>query len=178
MQHVRLLGRQVRLEALNADTDKEVMARWSAIPASWLVLDALHGWHRLAIDTAQPMDNIGFRIRSLIENRSIGRAALLGICWPHHEAWLDVDLDDRTHWEGRYGPDALRVMLRFGFDELGLRRIAVGVLDYDARLMRALEAAGFTIEGRVLDESSHGAHGRAGLVMGIRREEWSVISDQ
>jgi len=175
MQHVRLLGRQVRLEALNADTDREVMARWSAIPASWRVLDALHGWHRPATDIAQPVGSIGFRIRSLTEDRSIGHAGLFGICWPHHEAWLDIDLDDRTHWEGRYGPDALRVMLRYGFDGLGLRRIAVGVIDYDARIMRALEEAGFTIEGRMLDESDHGAHMRAGLVMGIRREAWSVV---
>ena len=175
MKHLRLQGEMVRLEALNSDTDKEVIARWSAVPGSWRLLDALHGWHRPAMDTDQPVNNVGFRIHALNASGPIGHAGLFGICWPHHEAWLDIKLDDRAHWEGHYGPDALRVILRYGFDGLGLRRVAIGVFDYDARIMRVLEEAGFTIEGRMLDEADHGAHVRAGLVMGIRREAWRGI---
>jgi RimJ/RimL family protein N-acetyltransferase len=178
MKHLQLQGEIVRLEALNSDTDNEVMARWSEIPGSWRLLDALHGWHRPAPDSEQPVDSVGFRIHALDESDPIGHAGLFGICWPHHEAWLGIELDDRAYWDGHYGPDALRLMLRYGFDELGLRRVAIGVFDYDARIMRALEEAGFIIEGRMLDESGHGAHGRAGLVMGIRREAWSVMSNQ
>jgi RimJ/RimL family protein N-acetyltransferase len=173
------LGQQVRLVALNSDTDAGVMARWSADFESWRLLDGAN-WRARSqtgaageAPTRQPRrTTIGFVIRTLVEDRSIGYTGLLGIRRVPGEAWLRIGLGDRRYWDQRYGADALQVMLRYAFHELNLNRISLGVFDYDAGVIRAYEAAGFAIEGRMLQEAGRDGRSRAGVLMGIRREEW------
>jgi RimJ/RimL family protein N-acetyltransferase len=172
MEHLRLQGQQVRLVALNSDSDQLVMERWPVALGMWRLLDA-DGADRHGPDRAPAADGVYFRVHALAEDRPIGHAGLFGICRRHGDAWLDVRLSTREHWGEPYGADTLRLLLRYAFDGLGLNRVALGVFEYDARRMRALEGAGFAIEGRVLQESSHGLQRRAGLLMGLRRETWT-----
>lgn len=46
-----------------------------------------------------------------------------------------------------YGAEALRLMLGYGFDALGLERIEARTLDVNARARRLLERTGFVREG-------------------------------
>lgn len=165
---IQLQGEQVRLAALNMDGDAEMLARWSTAAKSWRLLDAAADTH--VPDQLPIVAGVYFQVLTRTEDRPIGHAGLFGICPLHRDAWLNIDLGDPARWDWRIGVDALRVVLCYGFGTLGLRRIALGVFDYDARRMRAYEDAGFAIEGRVLEEKSRGVWSRAGVVMGARRE--------
>jgi len=170
-QHLQ--GERVRLVALKSDSDAEMMAHWPAMSGVWRLLDAVsddqHG-----LDQRPAASGVIFRVHALAEDRPIGHARLFGICRVHRDAWLDVNFHRREHWDEPFGADTLQVMLRYAFGELGLNRIALGMFEYDAHLMRAYEEAGFTIEGRMLEESSHGAQRRAGVLMELRREAWNT----
>ncbi len=85
---------------------------------------------------------------------------------------MAIALGERKFWGNGYGTDAMRVMLRYAFNELNLSRVGLIVFEYNPRAIRSYEKVGFIPEGRV-----RGAMLRDGkrwdfLYMGILREEW------
>lgn len=54
----------------------------------------------------------------------------------------------KPHWGRGYGTDAVRTLCRFGFRELNLQRIGLGVYDTNPRAIRAYRKVGFVEEGR------------------------------
>ena len=168
-----LQGEHVRLVALKSDMDVDVLARWSAMSESWRLLDAV------GVRPAQSAanDGVGFLIYPLAGDRAIGHAGLFGIDWTRGEAWLGIGLGDHEHWSTRVGLDALRTVLGYSFDELNLRRVLLGVFDYNARALRMYESVGFAIEGRMLQEASRSGRSRAGVYMSLRREEWELPTE-
>jgi RimJ/RimL family protein N-acetyltransferase len=163
-----LNGEHVRLVALNSDTDIQVMKRWTAHTAAWRLLDSAVDRVPAAADQVEHF----FLIVPLNASHPIGHAGLFGIQPARGEAWLGFGLGEREQWGTLVGEDALRAILRYAFDALSLRCVRVGVFDYNARALRSFEDAGFVIEGRMLQEAGRDGQGRAGVCMGIRREQW------
>lgn len=50
----------------------------------------------------------------------------------------------KAHNDKGVGSEAVRQVVRFAFDELGLHRVEAGVMPHNPRSMRVLEKAGFT----------------------------------
>ncbi|HEY4690089.1 MAG TPA: GNAT family protein [Anaerolineae bacterium] len=175
-----LLGEHTRLTALTSDSDISVMKRWTAHAASWRLLDTPNDGgfapEYAERESGERAGHFYFLIYPLSGEQPIGQAALFGIRWPTGEAWLTVGFGDREAWNERYGVDALKVLLRFAFGELNLRRVRLGVFDYDARAIRSYEEAGFAIEGRMLQVASRNAGVKAGVYMGLQRESWELPS--
>lgn len=88
-----------------------------------------------------------------------GRSAFLGI-------WIGP-----PYWDRGYGTDAVRVLCRFGFQEMNLQRIGLSVFDINPRGVRAYEKVGFKEEGR--RRRSHFVDGRYVdvIVMGLLDDE-------
>jgi hypothetical protein len=72
------------------------------------------------------------------------------------------------------GTDAMRVMLRYVFNELNLRRVSLIVFEYNLRAIRSYEKVGFVHEGRVRRVMQRDGRRWDFLYMGILREEWLV----
>jgi RimJ/RimL family protein N-acetyltransferase len=71
------------------------------------------------------------------------------------------------------GSDAIRILLRYGFDELGLHRIQLSVNGYNTAAIAAYAKAGFVEEGRRRDAVfRHGAW-HDDVQMGILAREWT-----
>ncbi|HQE20210.1 MAG TPA: GNAT family protein, partial [Aggregatilineales bacterium] len=71
-----------------------------------------------------------------------------------------------------YGSDAVCVLLRFGFDELNLHRIELGVFDSNQRGIRAYEKAGFVEEGRRREVLWREGRYHDMILMSILEDEW------
>lgn len=56
---------------------------------------------------------------------------------------------DPAYWGRGYATEATRILLRFGFDDLGLHRIAATCHPDNVASARVLEKAGMTFEGRM-----------------------------
>jgi len=77
----------------------------------------------------------------------IGVIRLIGIDRTHGRAELAIVIGDQTAWGRGYGTDAMRVILRHGFEAIGLRRIDL-ITDADnERGIRSYEKCGFVREG-------------------------------
>jgi len=87
------------------------------------------------------------------QGRYIGHVRLTVSSWHDRNARLSIGIYDRRFWSGGYGTEAMRLLLRYAFDDLGLHRVDLRVIDYNARAIRAYEKCGFVREG-VLRESA------------------------
>jgi RimJ/RimL family protein N-acetyltransferase len=113
-----------------------------------------------------------FTIRTLEGDTLIGFIGLFDLFMHHGDTMVAIALGERKFWGKGYGTDAMRIMLRYVFNELNLRRVGLIVFEYNPRAIRSYEKAGFIPEGRI-----RGAMLREGkrwdwLYMGIFREEW------
>lgn len=80
----------------------------------------------------------------------------------------------REFWNQGYGTDATRTILRFGFDEMNLHRISLGVAEYNPRAMRVYEKCGFQVEGRRREARWHNGRWADHLEMSILDREVSL----
>lgn len=104
----------------------------------------------------------------------IGCVRLWRISRINRNAMLTIFLGERARWGRGLGTEALRLCLRYGFDELSLERIELHVFSFNKRAIRAYEKVGFRTEG-----IRRGALYRDGefhdiLVMGLRRFEFHL----
>lgn len=101
------------------------------------------------------------RMFSIVE-RETGR--LLGACGLCYINWVDRNADfsiylgaDERYIDTRLAPDAARVLLRHGFDELGLHRLWSEIYAFDDAKQRLFETLGFQLEARF--RQSHWSEG-------------------
>lgn len=116
-----------------------------------------------------------FSVRTLADDRLIGSTGLVPNLI-HGDAWFYIVLGDREYWSKGYGTDSAQVVLRYGFVELNLRRISLGLHSYNERARRSYEKAGFRMEGRMRGEGLRDGVRFDGLYMGVLREEWKEMN--
>lgn len=78
----------------------------------------------------------------------------------------------REHWRKGYGRDAVRVMLRYYFDELRFQKANAGVYEFNEPSIRLHEELGFALEGRQRRMVFTGGEHYDELIFGITLEEF------
>jgi RimJ/RimL family protein N-acetyltransferase len=114
-----------------------------------------------------------FSIRALDDNRLLGDIGLDVINnWGSRDAFVGLGIGSRADWGKGYGTDAMKLILRFAFTELNLRRVTLTVFEYNPRAIRSYEKAGFRHEGRLRGLLSRDGKRWDMLCMGILRDDW------
>ncbi len=121
----------------------------------------------------QNSDSINFAIRTLDGDRLVGMIGLMGMQNQHGEAFVGIGIGERELWGKGYGTDAMRIILRYAFCELNLRRVSLNVFAYNPRAIHSYEKAGFVHEGRERGRLHRDGRRWDLVYMGILREEWS-----
>jgi UDP-4-amino-4,6-dideoxy-N-acetyl-beta-L-altrosamine N-acetyltransferase len=82
-----------------------------------------------------------------VDGRHLGNLGLHKIDRTHRKADIGIVIGEPEYWSKGIGTEAMRVALRYGFDALGLNKISLDVLEYNARAIRMYERVGFQQEG-------------------------------
>lgn len=123
--------------------------------------------------SAPPRDNdYYFHLRTLDGDNLIGFVALFAIKWRNQSAMTAVGIGDSYYRGIGYGRDALQLILRYGFAELGLHRISLTVLAYNTAAIKAYEHVGFVHEGTQRQAVYREGQRHDLLMYAILREEW------
>ena len=126
--HLAALEPQVLAEAINRwDRDSEFRRLLDSEPANQFSVKKLSEW----IQKDQEKDpgfRYSFGIRTLEGDNLIGFTGLDGDFFPHGEAFVGIGIGERDFWGKGYGSDAMKVILRFAFQELNLRRVRPTIL--------------------------------------------------
>jgi RimJ/RimL family protein N-acetyltransferase len=72
----------------------------------------------------------------------------------------------------------MKLCLQYGFLELGLQRVSLGLHAYNPRALRSYEKAGFRMEGRTRQDVMREGKRTDTLWMGILRDEWLQMQDR
>ncbi|HET6614955.1 MAG TPA: GNAT family protein [Dehalococcoidia bacterium] len=93
----------------------------------------------------------------------------------NRKATLGIVIGDKRYWSKGYGTDTMRTLLRFGFEEMNLRRIDLSVDADNARAIACYRKCGFIEEGRLREHRyARGAYGDQ-LWMGMLRDEFRAL---
>lgn len=152
--------------------DSEFVRLLDTDPARLLSVDKYKEWFEKDLVEQQKNDELFFLIRTLEEDLTIGLIGLDGIQWVHGDAWVGIGLGEREYWGKGYGTDAMRILLRYAFEELNLHRLSLSVFEYNSRAIRSYENAGFVIEGRARQFLNRDGRRYDMIFMGILRHEW------
>lgn len=71
-----------------------------------------------------------------------------------------------------YGSDALEVLMRYGFEEMGLHRIELRTWAFNDRALATYSKAGFVEEGRRREAVHHAGSFHDEVLMGLLEQEW------
>ena len=91
---------------------------------------------------------------------------LIGACGLNYIDWLNID--------EKFAPDATKLLLDYGFNELNLHRIYVEIYDIDVKKQKLLEDLNFTFDG--LLRETHWTEGKwcNSLFYSILKNEYSL----
>jgi RimJ/RimL family protein N-acetyltransferase len=105
-------------------------------------------------------------------DRLIGTCGLRQAELPHRAADLGIAIGEPAFHGKGYGAEAMRLLLAYGFDTLGLHRIGLFVYANNARGIRCYEKCGFRREG--VKREARWWNGRWWDVLeyGILEHEW------
>jgi len=86
------------------------------------------------------------------DGRHIGNTNFFNVSPEDRSAELGIMIGDKGYWSKGYGTDALTTLLRFGFDEMNLYRIALCVYEQNGRARACYRKCGFVEEARMREE--------------------------
>ncbi|HEX6525334.1 MAG TPA: GNAT family protein [Streptosporangiaceae bacterium] len=175
-----LVGERVRLRGVR-DDDLPTLAKWEMDPGR---LTTLSNWvvppseaaakERIARWSANQENNVAFAIETLDDPPVlVGNIGLWGARLKDRCATLGIALG-REHVARGYGTDAMRVLVGYGFREMGLHRIQLFVAPFNAAGIRAYQKAGFVEEGRFREAVLHDGRWYDDVLMSILDHEWAA----
>jgi RimJ/RimL family protein N-acetyltransferase len=81
------------------------------------------------------------------DGKLIGNLGLVRLDWTSRAGEIGVMIGEKDFWSRGYGTDAIRTLLGYLFDELGLNRISLYCQVDNVRARRCYEKCGFRDEG-------------------------------
>jgi RimJ/RimL family protein N-acetyltransferase len=150
-------GELVRLRPLTPDDLNDVYLSWLHDPDVTrymeagrfpTTLDDLRAYY----DAHQPPDHVLWAIETVSSGTHIGNLTL-DFDWVHRRAELGIMVGERGLWGQGFGPEAVRLAVRWAFTRLNLRKVGLGVLAVNAGAIRAYEKAGLHEEGRLREHA-------------------------
>ena len=175
-----LLGERVRLRGVR-DDDLPVLAKWEMDPgrmttqSNWVVPPSeAAAKERIATWSANQKDDLGFAIETLDDLPVlVGNIGLWGARPKDRCATLGIGLGREYVGRG-YGTDAMRVIVGYGFREMGLHRIQLAVAPFNPAGIRAYQKAGFVQEGRHRESVLHDGRWYDEVLMSVLDHEWAA----
>jgi RimJ/RimL family protein N-acetyltransferase len=174
-------GELVRLGTEDPETRAKAQARWErdtefhrladGDPAQLWSEKKMKEWMEKRLNRENLHE---FSIRSLADDRLIGSIGLF-VDWSHRDAWVGIAIGERDLWGKGHGTDAMRLILRYGFTEMNLRRISLALHSYNTRAQRSYEKAGFRYEGLMRQDQLKEGKRSGSVFMGILHEEWLAM---
>jgi RimJ/RimL family protein N-acetyltransferase len=171
-------GRLVRLRA-RAPSDAERVERWLSDPEIARNMGERYGvslsstQRRVEAATSKFMtfSRVALSIDTK-EGQHIGGCSLFNTSPEDHSAWLGIMIGERAYWSKGYGGDALLTLCRFGYEEMGLNRVALEVWGFNEHAMRCYRRCGFVGEARLREDLYRDGAYHDTVVMSMLRDEF------
>ena len=152
-------GQDICFGPIDHEKDPEIEARWThdsdfmrmmdvtpARPLSAAMLKKQY--EKLEKQMEEDKNFYYFTIRARQEDRLIGRAVIQWIEWSNGNGFIRLGIGAAEDRGKGYGSQAMKLLLRFAFDELNLFRLSAIVPEYNTAAIALLQKFGFVEEVR------------------------------
>lgn len=158
MEPVFLEGERVFLSAVDPDGDLGEYASWvddaettrymgsGRFPFS---VDEVRGYVRTMRDSKT---GLLLGIHDKTTSKHVGNVTLHMIDWVHRKGEIGILVGDREARGRGLGAEAVALVVRHGFERLGLNRISAGYVDGNEGSKRLFESLGFSVEGCLAED--------------------------
>jgi RimJ/RimL family protein N-acetyltransferase len=148
--------------------DEEIwrLTSWAAEPMQQAQAE------RLFEDREASAVDDSFAIHREGEEKPLGVISLTNISEANGSAELSVIIGDEKDRDKGFGTEAIRVILRYAFEDLGLQRVDLSVFEFNELAIRAYEKLGFQREGRVRQAVRRDGKFHDAILMRILASEW------
>ena len=114
----------------------------------------------------------------LTENKDkdllIGNCGIQDINWKDRTAVCGVFIGDKKNQGKGYGTEALRLLVKYGFNTLNLNRIELNVDDFNIRAIKCYKKVGFVEEGRKRQAVFKNGQYNDVIYMSILQMDWKI----
>ncbi len=177
-----IYGERIRLRALNKD-DLPIFVTWLNDPevTRGLVhylpfsIEDEEEWYENMRKIPREERPLMIEIQTKDKWEPIGDLSLFGIDWRIRSAEFGIVIGVKEYWDQGYGTEALKLILRHGFQTLNLNRVSLMVYENNPRAIRAYEKAGFVQEGRLRQSYYQNGEFIDVILMSILRSEWEHL---
>jgi RimJ/RimL family protein N-acetyltransferase len=115
-------------------------------------------------------DDCTFAIEA--DGKFIGQCGLFRFNSVAQTACLGIAIGDKAYWGRGYGREAVTLLLDYAFRLRNLRRVWLTVNGDNERAIRAYQACGFVVEGRLREHVWSNGRYLDEVTMGVLRVEW------
>lgn len=105
----------------------------------------------------------------------VGSTSFNEFDWRSRIAEFGIVIGEKKVWGQGHGQDAVRLMLRHGFNTLNLNRIFLQVFETNQRAIHSYERTGFVLEGRLRQDMFKNGKYLDVLIMSVLRSEWQDV---
>ncbi len=172
----RLVGEGVELRR-HDPANYALYARWYGDEEIW----HLTSWareplrraevERLFEDREKSSADDSFAIFREGEEEPIGVISLVNISEADASADLSVIVGDEQDRNEGLGTEAIRTILRYAFEDLGLERVSLSVFEFNEPAIQAYEKLGFEREGRIRQAVRREGTAHDAILMKVRAPE-------
>lgn len=117
-------------------------------------------------------ENYSFAIETLEDGKYIGGCGINRIDWKNSVVTIGIFIGEKNHLGKGYGTDAMKVFVRFIFEQMNINKIKLQVFAFNERAFKSYEKCGFKIEGRLRKEIFKDGRYHDEIIMGLLREDW------
>lgn len=174
-----IYGERIRLRALSRQ-DIPLFLEWFNDPEVTLTLflylpisrDEEEKWFDDMLNSPSEQHPLTIEVKDNDGWTPIGNIQFTTFDWVSRNAEVGIAIGDKNYWNQGYGSEAMRLMLRHGFETLNLHRIWLRVYDINTRAIRAYEKTGFVHEGSKREAQYIQGKYHDVLIMSVLRHEW------
>lgn len=172
-------GEKVRLRSWELTDLDDLMRDWynlklrqylhSPIPYS---REEEEQWIRRSWEERQRGVSYNFAIEHKETKELLGSGGLFGISKINNSTELGIAIYAEKNWGKGFGTDAMKVLLKIGFDYLNFYRIQLRVIEFNERAIKTYIKVGFTEVGRLRKSQFWEGKYYDHIMMDILRDDW------
>ncbi len=178
----RLVGESVELRRHDR-SNYPLYARWYSDEEVW----RLTSWasepmrqasvERLFEDRQNSSKDDSFAIHRKGEEEPVGVISLMNISEADASADLSIIVGEKEDRDQGLGTEAIRLILRYAFEDQELSRVALSVFEFNELAMRSYEKLGFRREGRIERAVHRDGEWQDAILMRVLASEWREEED-
>lgn len=182
--NLTIKGKQINLrklkksdaQSLFENANNFAIAKYTILPYPYTIKDAL-SFIQITQRQIKRKESFEIGIEYKQSGQIIGMVGLVKVDFENKNAEIGYWLG-KKYWGRKIMKEAVQLILKFGFQTLGLERIYARVMHPNVASAKLLEKSGFKYEGRCRKTVLTGKNWMDDLIYSILKEEFNIIKNK